>query len=237
MPMPNESELGGLLRERIQLDPEAWSFAAHKRTPGLHLSEIVKDIMTVSGEGKVMKGEWTQEQFNAFILQGYLWEEIFTDQVQRQLQASYMRVPEIAVSLDMHNPHAFWIEFGVTPVPKGYVIMSPDGIRSDIAPVRGLEMKWTTKSVNMRPERDRPDWFYMAPGYLYGLSLAMQLEITWMEWHIQFPCGDYQGSGPIYERWMRQYSVPEQRDLWSLVSGHVADRISSNPQHAWSQYA
>lgn len=249
-----------LIRRRIILDPLEFSSANTRRTPGLHLTEVVKDMLTVAGIGKKHKsaedGGYTQEQLRKFQLQGYLWEDVVTEGLtdkrifwedvhSKQLmsriiqRAEYMRLPEVA--FNPKTGHAFWVEYDkdgklLTPIPLGYYLCSPDGGRAEILRFSLAEFKWTTKSCRMDPEKERPDWFYQAPGYLGAISAAMEQQVSRVEWHVQFPVGDRWGCPPEYEEWEKEYSESEQGDVWSAVDAHARWRVKSDPNHPWRRW-
>jgi hypothetical protein len=233
-------------RARIQLDPLAFSSANLHRTPGVHLTDVVRDMLATIGIGK-RPNTFTREQLDAFALQGYLWEDALTETLVGRIKRSdglaidkpdYVRLPEIACN----GQRAFFVEYNdktnelLTPIPQGYIICSPDGGIIYPNAVNLLECKWTTKSVpqwsdNEQARADilnkwlgehRPDWMWQAPCYLTPLRLC-GWPVDTVEWHVQFPCGDYRGSGVIYEEWVRRYSVQEIGDKWSAVYGHALD--------------
>jgi hypothetical protein len=215
--------------------------ANQRRTPGLHLTDIIGDIMLHTLGIDRRNGAFTEEHLAGFQLQGYLWEDvIMTGALRIKLQETggrafnipdYAKCPEIALSLD--GAAAFFIDPDAPPTPEellGYIIMSPDGV--GLEPWRGLEVKWTTTSVNKEPKRE---WFYQALGYLKGVGAAFGVRPYDVEWHVQYACGDYRGSGVIYEKWERSYTASEIDENWAMLAQHARDR-AAEPEHPWKEW-
>jgi hypothetical protein len=227
--------------ERVLLDPAAFMGAANlHRTPGLHVTDIIADMMRTIGVDR-RNSLFGEDQLTGFQIQGYLWEQAMAQTLRQRVidtqgaainVPDFMLLPEIAVALD--GRAAYWITKGcVMPpgFPRGYVLMSPDG--GAIDPLRLLEIKWTTTSVNSAPKRE---WFYQAPAYLKGLSLAFGEPVQDVEWHVEYPCGDYRGSGVIYERWGKRYSEQQIDDNFDRIVQHASDRAASAEDHPWREY-
>jgi hypothetical protein len=237
-----------LIRRRIEIDPLMFSTANVRRTPGLHLTDVVRDMLTLSGVMKVHKSEaqggYSADDLGRYQLQGYVWEDVFTEIVAKRLTGCtgsvYMRLPEIA--FNPRTGRAFWVQYDdktgelLTPVPCGFYICSPDGGRLEAHRFSLAEFKWTTKSAKMDPEKDKPEWFYQVRGYLGALSAAAEQEITRVEWHVQFPVGEFWGCPPVYEEWEREYSPGEVADTWAAVSAHAQWRVASVEEHPWRQW-
>jgi hypothetical protein len=240
-------------RTRITLDPLAFSSANTRRTPGVHLTDIVRDMLQLIGLAKPRNdAQWPREKLDGMAVQGYLWEDAMTETLVGRVQRSsgaaigkedqYVRLPEIACD----GQRAFAVEYDersgelLTPIPPGYVIMSPDGgvIADEVPGLALLECKWTTLSapawsedaqersdiLSKFLEAKRPDWMWQTPCYLRGVGLAFGREVSEVQHHAHFACGDYKGSGVIYEEWMRRYSSQEVDDKWSAVYRHALDR-------------
>jgi hypothetical protein len=240
-------KMGDLKRTRVELDPLLFSSANRIRTPGLHLTDVVKDLLTKAGIGRKYRsaeaGGYNQEQLDKFALQGFLWEDVFSYALAHRLcgTATYIRLPEIA-----YNPitrHAFWIHYDdsgrlLTPVPKGYFICSPDGGRIQDEFFHSVaEFKWTTMSANMQPDTDKPEWFWQVRGYMGAISDESGYHVGRAEWHVHFCRGDYKGgSPPMYEQWEREYSVGEVEDTWSALSNHALWTVKNDPNHPWGRW-
>lgn len=238
-----------LLRIDLELDPAWWTTANTHRTPGLHLTDIIRDYSALLHHGPE-SGQPQRPQdlarARAFWIQGYLWEDAMTETLRNRVRRTdgiaigaedYVRLQEIAVRTD--GREAFFVEYDevtgklLTPIPKGFVLMTPDGCR--LQPLRLLELKWTTKSVAMNPETDRRDWFVQASCYLLGLSHALGEEVSEVEWHVQFPCGDWRGSGVRYQRWEKQFAWQQIVDKWDSLMNFVQQR-AGEPGHPWRDW-
>lgn len=129
-----------ILRERLELDPLKFSTANTRRTPGVHLTDVVRDmlgklgIMAAGGRGNT----FTRADLNAFAIQGYLWEDEMTEILVNKVRSTsgaaigepgYVRFQEIATN----GREAFWVDYAedtgmlLTTVPVGFIILSPDG--------------------------------------------------------------------------------------------------------------
>lgn len=238
-----------LQRNRIILDADKFAGEANStRTPGLHLTDVLRDIETMLGRGyKVGPGaQFDKEDLSQFALQGYLWEDCMTETLRRKVSTTngaaldlgdYERLPEMAVKLD--GSSAFWVNSELDPailasITRGHLLMSPDGRRMD--PLRLLECKWTTKSANMKPEIVKRIWFEQVKNYLFGMSLIYGRLIDTVEWHVQFAVGSRWGEPPIYEQWIKRYEPTEIYGAWNTGIQHVQHRVSSQPEHPWRQW-
>ena len=127
-------------RERLELDPQKFATANLRRTPGVHLTDVVRDmlgslgIMAAGGRGNT----FTKADLAAFATQGFLWEDEMTETLVNKVRSTsgaaigepnYVRFPEIATD----GSEAFWVEYDeqtgelLTPVPPTFIVMSPDG--------------------------------------------------------------------------------------------------------------
>lgn len=221
-----------------------FSLGNKHRTPGIHLTDVIEEQLVTSGVSKEKKRDGGGQHF---FTQGYIWENIVCSPYLAQFipsldPSAFWRTEEIAVSMD--GNHAFFVRYDVlgnllTPIPPGYVIMTPDAVVLVKPPELG-EFKWTTKSANMQPEEEKREWFYQALGYLMGLSRvlweALNGWVTRVQWHVQFAVGDYRGSGPIYERWRDEFSPQHIVDNWSGLREFVEFATVKQPSHRWAQY-
>lgn len=204
-----------IVRERLELDPLAFSTANTRRTPGTHLTDVVRDMLGKLGINKARGNTFTTAQLDAYALQGFLWEDAMSETLVNRVRASdgaaiglgdhYVRLPEIATD----GREAFCVEYGLlgdllTPIPPTFIVMTPDGgvLNEQVAL---LECKWTTKGVprwdgdpQVRSDilskwlgANRPDWLWQVPCYLRGLSLALGYTVDTAQWHLQFACGDW----------------------------------------------
>lgn len=126
-------------RERIELDPLAFSTANTRRTPGVHLTDVVRDMLAAIGvRGPAAGNSFGREELDAFALQGYLWEDEMTETLLNRVRKSngaaigkptYLRLPEIATD----GQRAWFVEYDdngalTEPIPPTFMILSPDGV-------------------------------------------------------------------------------------------------------------
>lgn len=238
-----------LIRRRIVIDPLEFSSSNRVRTPGLHVTEVIKDMLSVAGIGRKHKSEaeggFSAAELERYQTQGYMWEDVFTEILATRIlkRDGYMALPEIA-----YNPvtkHAFWVEYGNDgellhgPIPLGYYLCTPDRGRLEIEPVHRFslaEFKWTTKSARMNPEVEKPEWFYQVKSYLAPLRAVLSCPVNRVEFHVQFPVGERWGDPPIYEEWEREYSDSEVDDTWAALDAHARWRAGSVVDHPWRRW-
>lgn len=252
-----------LTRRRIVIDPLEFSSSNKVRTPGLHVTEVIKDMLSVAGIGKKHKteaeGGYSQDQLRRFQAQGYMWEDavlelidveafyedVATGVLKRRVlnRNDYMPLPEVA--FNPRTGHAFWVEYDdkgellCGPIPLGYYLCSPDGGHLELEPIHRfslVECKRTTKSSRMLPEVEKPEWFYQVKSYLGPLRAVLAYPVNRVEFHVQFPHGDYRGDAPIYEEWEREYSDSEVDDTWAAIDAHARWRAKSVVDHPWRRW-
>lgn len=229
-----------LVRTRIKLDPRAFAGAANaNRTPGLHATDVLRDIDGMLGRLKQSANAFTQSDLEDYALQGYLWEWAMTETLRGRVVESdgaaiglgerYTRLCEIAIRLD--GSHAFFIDPTLPEelriaLTRGCLIMSPDGALGATPDECEalIECKWTTKSARMDPETDKRIWFSQVKLYLVGLSAVLGRLITNVQWHVQFAVGERWGSPSVYERWDRSYDRAEMMAAWNMTVGQIQQR-------------
>lgn len=235
-----------LIRRRVQLNPLDFSTGNTRRTPGLHLTNIIKAMLSEAGVMEKYKSEEdggrSEEDLQQFAAEGYMWEDVFMEIVAGRIlkRPGYIRLPEIAYHPRLR--HAFQVEYDdrtgelLTPIPRGYVILTPDGGRIESSRFSLVEFKRWSKSAKADPEKHRPEWFYQVRGYMGAISDLIGSEVTRVEWHVHFPVGEFWGDRPIYEEWEREYSLQESLDTWSSLYGHAQWVVKKNPDHEWSRW-
>lgn len=240
-----------LTRTRVELDPMAFAAAANaRRTPGVHLTDVLKDMEIVLAGGKVAtNGTFTRADLDRYALQGFLWEWAMTETLVDRIKETggavinrpteYIRMPEIALAFDYQS--AFYVDSSLpvelrVALTRGHVLVSPDGGCRYPSYTALLEAKWTTKSANMKPQTDKRIWFQQAPGYLLPVSLVLNQLVTDVEWHVQMACGTRWGEPPIYERWDKRYTPTEVMQVWAPIVPHVQWRIANGDPHGWGRY-
>jgi hypothetical protein len=157
--------------------------AEPSRFSGIHLSGILRYIALESGLMRAL-ADLDEEEMPLRMALGLAWEEF-------------------AVSL---YPEIDWqpgelIEQGIA--------MTCDGISSMWSPLPAPapcleEFKLTWKKIrNGADFLDEWYWMHQGRGYLWGYGFTL------CRWHVCFVNGDYRGSGPIYMRYLVQFSDEE----------------------------
>lgn len=240
-----------LTRTRVELDPIKFAASANaRRTPGIHLTDVLRDIENVLAGGETRTdGTFARADLDRFALQGYLWEWAMTETLVNRVRATagaaisiadaYFSQAEIAISMDYS--HAFYVDNELpadvlAALTKGYVLCSPDGGCRYSDRIALLECKWTTKSANMTPQRDKTLWFKQAPAYLLPMSIAMGRRVLDVEWHVQMAVGSRWGEPPVYERWDKRYEPSEVMQVWAPVRPHIEWRITNGDPHGWGRF-
>lgn len=249
----------------MRLDPQAFASEANRtRTPGIHLTDVLRDMHSVANGGKSEYAiERTVEDLNDYAVQGYLWEEeVMTGRLRHKVRAMdggivrldpFVVLPEFAVSLDGSWACPLWSDrevtgsYGTTPYnAENVIIMTPDGgIGSEASDIQALvEVKWLTKSASMFDmQKARPLWYPQVKSYLFGLSIWLRRLLTDVYWHVQFACGTYKGDPPIYREAFRSFSREEIWAQWESVVAHVRWRTGEKDgrgggedPHGWGDY-
>jgi len=205
-------------RTRIELDPVAFSTANTRRTPGTHLTDVVRDMLSSIGIAAAggRGNTFTRADLDKFAVQGFLWEDEMTETLLNRVRRSdgvaigkpnYVRLPEIATD----GKEAFFVEYDTngnltTPILPGFIVMSPDGAVLD--EIGGLDLLECKRTAKAPPQWDadpqvrsdllskwlganRPDWMWQTPCYLRGLSLALGRQVSTVQHHVQFCVGDW----------------------------------------------
>lgn len=168
------------------------------RSPGLHLSDIYRDIERTIKP----RDEWaTQEELEAFGEVGFLWERVFSMAYRDAIQAgdpqTYIRPGEFV---------------------KDGIACSPDLIR--IRDWALIETKASWKSAKKFDDLNR--WFYFwviqvcAYCHVIGTDTA--------EIHALFINGDYKPPIPQKRATRIVFTEKEMRDNWAMLCAHARRR-------------
>lgn len=161
------------------------------RTPGIHLSGVLSAVAIEIG---VLKpGEPWEEDMPLRMVAGHMWEEF-------------------AASL---YPDMVWQPGEVC---QDDVWMTPDGLVSDLLPqCDGLrEFKATWKKVKSGQAELFAEWYWMKQGQGYCKGYG----VRHVEWNVFFVNGDYRNSGPIYKKYLVEFSQREIDQTWQMVLNH-----------------
>lgn len=167
------------------------------RTPGIHLSGILRYIAVESGMRKEL-AQIEEEDFPLRMALGLAWEEF-------------------AASL---YPAMLWQP---GEIDKEGVLMTCDGHSyaeqpEDIYATLSLEeFKLTWKKRKDGPTFLREEWYWLqqARGYCWGYGASQ------VRYHICNVMGDYKGGGPVYMRYVVEF---DERDLATTATMLQANR-------------
>jgi hypothetical protein len=165
----------------------------HPRTPGIHVSGIIRQLAVQHG---LLKGELEQETMDLIRLTrfvcGYAWEDWIAK-----------RIPNL-----IHQPGECELDG---------VWMSPDGLVVDESGITLHEMKFTTTS-SARPIQDRTMWLWQCMSYLAGLSKKFGERVTVAVIHPLYVNGDYRERRyPIYQPVRLEFEWAEIEANWELM--------------------
>lgn len=166
------------------------------RTPGVHLTDIIKDIMETSGMQRTVSGNvWGMDQLNLAAEVGFMWEEILSNAMKDRLP---YRIGEVTVD---------------------GIIMSPDGLEVDEEEEEngGLvlgEYKAVWHSSRRLPV-DQWKWMTQIKGYCKGVGTNV------VKMCILYLMGDYKGSGPQYKGYKIRFTDLEIEENWSMLTTHA----------------
>jgi len=117
------------------------------RTEGLHLTNIIRDIMESSGMSKSVSGaSWGNSQLSLAAEVGFIWEEILSSALKSRLPN---RIGEIEV---------------------GGIYMSPDGLDVEEWCLWEYKAAWAS---SRRLPTENWKWMAQAKGYCYGLQVEV----------------------------------------------------------------
>lgn len=168
------------------------------RTPGLHLTSIIKSLRNDLGLGKTAAG-W---EMSVCADLGFLWEEAFS----------------LA-----YTDRAGQVIHGITrpgEITRDGIIMSPDGIGLDPAgkiPFVNHELKCTWRSLNNNPQDDFY-WDTQFKCYCKGLETTVTIL------HVMYVVGNYRGSGPRPDHVRFEYTQKEINTAWDMVVRHAKEK-------------
>lgn len=161
------------------------------RTQGVHLTDIIRDIMESSGMSKTISGaSWGRDQLNMAAEIGFLWEDVLEMALKERLPC---RIGEIEVD-------------GIT--------MSPDGIEEYEGEAILSEYKLVWSSSNRNPA-DNWKWMAQTKGYCYGLGLRR------VRMYNLYLNGDWRGTGPKPKGFLIDFTDLEIQENWEMIVGHA----------------
>ena len=183
----------------LELEMPILGTGNNPRSVGLHLTDIIKDLMVVSGMAQGNQTWSRQPTMNA----GFIWEEV--------IFANWEEVMSDALAKLMGRKLS-WYQTG--EINYGSIYLTPDGL--DVASVPWIlqEAKCTWKSSKNSPV---DNWRYM----VQAKSYCMALNIDRVMFHILHLMGDYKGSGPCYRPWLITFQPHELVENWQMILNHA----------------
>lgn len=167
------------------------------RSPGLHLTTIIRDLRDSLGMGKKAEG-W---DMNICADIGFLWEDAFA-------YAYRDRMDEI------YRPNEFVID-GISLSPDGVGVDPETGDIYDL--LVNYEYKCTWRSSKRIPTDDFY-WDTQFKCYCYGLNTNITIL------HVFYVMGDYRGSGPVNRTYRIEYTDQEIETAWGMVKRHAEEK-------------
>ena len=162
-----------------------------ERSPGVHLSEILRYLLTRQDPGRFKPGgEFDPE----FVFAGFIWEELVSGALSK-----------LAGKSD----------------PKRYITQLEILFREVYCTIdvfdtklwRVLECKYTESSSG-RSIRDHHFWHYFAQIKAYCLATGTREAELW----VYFARGDYKGKRREAKRWEVRFSERELEENWMMIS-------------------
>ena len=149
------------------------------RAAGIHLSGVLRYVAVTCGLMKVLQSIEEEEDLPLRMAMGHAWEEF---------AASFY--PDMA-----WQPGA---------ISAGGISMTCDG--HSFEPAFTIdEFKLTWKKVKTAEEMLRDEWYWQQQGRGY----AWGYEALRVRWHVCYVNGNYRNSGPIYMRYLIEYTEKE----------------------------
>ena len=183
----------------LEIEHPTLGSGTNARSGGLHLSEVLRDLLSNAGLSERSTGWNKGTTFTA----GYLWEEVLATHWEDAFSAALAKL--LAKSYQWHIPGELLLD-GITGTPDGVDINIPEWTLH--------EAKFTWKSVNKKPV-DNP--YYMAQIKSYCKMLGINHALL----HVYFSNGDWKGSGPIYQPWHFRFTQPELDENWAMIRNHA----------------
>lgn len=194
--------------ERIHIDSR-W-FSPERdivRSKGLHLSNVIDFIEFKEGKQAARPiGGKLSDAGNAYASQGFLWETVLEQLIERSPTELWEWMFGRALS-EPDNPLV------VRPgeICLDGIYMTPDGYNIETEQLE--EWKWTTKSSNwpITHEKFRRWICFQIPSYLKALNLLVcRLRVCYAR-------GDYKSGEPIWMEYILTYSQQEIDETWDMI--------------------
>ena len=161
------------------------------RTPGLHLSDIIDDLLNKSGLGYKGKG-FTDMELTAEM--GLLWERVLS---------------LVAAQKYANNP--------LGEIEKDGVLMTPDGIGPD--PKGEVPMVLEEYKITWKSNKSHPNEIIRHMMQVKSYCWAIDTNVCVMK--TMYIMGDYRGSGPTYRQSRITFTKRELVENWDILISHA----------------
>jgi len=161
------------------------------RSEGVHLTEIIRDIMETTGMSKTQSGGgWASKQLDMAAEVGFMWEELLSQVLKERLPC---RLGEIKLD-------------GIS--------MSPDGVDIEDSDMFLCEYKCVWASSRHSPA-DNWKWMTQVKGYCKALGVAR------VKMFILYLNGGWDGKGPDWKGYVLTFTPLEIQENWSMIINHA----------------
>jgi hypothetical protein len=184
------------------------------RTPGLHLTSIIRSLQEKLRLVKKADG-W---EMNVCADIGFLWEDALSFAYRNRRVTGYG-------GDDMVTPGQCGDIFRPPSYTLDGVLMSPDGIGPDpkgAVAYADHEYKCTWRSSLRQPQDD----FYWDCQFK---SYCLAMDTTICVLHVMYLMGDYRSSGPQHRVYRFEYTKAELDQCWEMLMRHK-DNLQSRGQ-------
>ena len=181
-----------LTQIEFKLISEEWSVDQHKRSEGLHVSKIIRDIDATINRNKFAANDDRDDQIRqAYFTMGFVWERVILDTVLAG--STVVRCGEIK---------------------KDGVYLTPDAVNMDDWILE--EWKCTWRSTNNNIERDYWSWWAAIKAYLHALNMDTCIL------RVMFVNGDYSKNRyPTPRAWRATFERGELESHWQKLLEHA----------------
>ena len=174
------------------------------RSPGLHVSHIIKDIMK-EVEPERFKDRTGEEMPWALMEMGFVWEEVLS----LGLISRYRKSKETII----YQPGEVMLMMDNTPC-----YMTPDGYHIEDDCIE--EYKFTKSSA--RREIDEP---FFAHWIMQTMAYCKAMDCTVSRFRVMFVNGDYRESrNPIVRVWNVTFTERELKENWEMLTNHARSK-------------
>ncbi len=178
--------------------PEGAHYTPQVRSPGLHVSQIVKSICQELYPRRFGKaGE--EEDFSWERMEmGFAWEEVLS-------QGLITRFNRVRSDIIMHPGEVEVDVDGTT------IYMSPDGINLEEESVEEYKCTWASSFTRKIDDDFFAHWIWQTKAYCYGVGMEATI------FRVLFINGDYRGSGPVVKTWRVEFTELEIEENWEML--------------------